>query len=307
MIDLQLAETSDTLFWVTLIAYAIAAVLLLHHLAFKGARTATVGTSVAWVGVVIHLGSIVTRGMAASRVPWGNMYEYSSVLAFLLVLMQLAYVDLRKGLRSLSGITLTVAILWLGVARATTYVPAQELQVSLNSIWLKIHVFAAITGSTMFALSAIYSTLYLIKARADRRIAGSTVGAAHIDVFDQLAADTAPPSPRAGFTAKLPAADRLDELAHRTVQFAFPVWTFAVMAGAIWAHVAWGRYWGWDPKETWALITWVVYAGYLHARATAGWKDRRAAVLNIAAFGVVLFTYYGVNLFISGLHSYKNG
>jgi cytochrome c-type biogenesis protein CcsB len=306
MIDQQLANTSDTLFWVTMIVYAVAAVVMLHHFAFKGSRSGTAGTVIAWAGVAVHLASIVTRGLAAGRVPWGNMFEYSSVLALLLVTTQLAYGDLRRGLRALTGITLVVALLWLGLARATTYVPARELQVSLNSVWLKIHVAAAIVGSTMFALSAIYSAMFLIKNRSERKLAGSTVGAAHIDVFERAPEDQQ--TPREGWLSqRLPAAKRLDELAHRTVQFAFPIWTFAVVAGAIWAHVAWGRYWGWDPKETWALITWIVYAGYLHARATAGWKDRKAAILNVAAFGVVLFTYYGVNLWIPGLHSYANG
>ena len=307
MIDQQLANTSDTLFWVTMVAYALAAAFLLHHFAFRGARTGTIGTVIGWGGAVVHLGSIVTRGLAAGRVPWGNMFEYSSVLALLLVVGQLSYGDLRKGLRSLSGIAFAVAILWLGVARATTYVPARELQVSLNSIWLKIHVLAAIMGSTMFALSAIYSALFLIKLRSDRRALGSTVGAAHIDVFDHAEVEASIPAKRTGFASRLPAAARLDDLAHRTVQFAFPIWTFAVIAGAIWAHQAWGRYWGWDPKETWALITWIVYAGYLHARATAGWRDKKAAILNVSAIGVVLFTYYGVNLWIPGLHSYANG
>jgi cytochrome c-type biogenesis protein CcsB len=306
MIDQQLASTSDTLFWVTLVVYALAATFLLHHLAFRGARIGVIGTAIGWTGVIVHLGSIVTRGLAAGRVPWGNMYEYSSVLALLLVVGQLTYGDLRKGMRSLSGIAFTVALLWLGLARATTYVPARELQVSLNSIWLKIHVIAAIVAWSMFALSAIYSTLFLVKLRQGRRTIGSTVGAAHIDVFDEQRTDLAAPIPP-GAGSRLPSAARLDELAHRTVQFAFPIWTFAVMAGAIWAHVAWGRYWGWDPKETWAFITWVVYAGYLHARATAGWRDRKAAILNVAAFGVVLFTYYGVNMLIDGLHSYKSG
>ena len=307
MIDQQLASTSDTLFWVTMVLYALGAGFLLHHFAFRGARAGTIGTVIAWSGAAVHLGSIVTRGLAAGRVPWGNMFEYSSVLALLLVVGQLAYGDLRKGLRAMSGIALGVALLWLALARATTYVPARELQVSLNSIWLKIHVFAAIAGTTMFLLSSIYSALFLVKLRSERRTLGSTVGAAHIDVFEEAGPETATPPERRGFASRLPAAARLDELAHRTVQFAFPIWTFAVIAGAIWAHQAWGRYWGWDPKETWAFITWVVYAGYLHARATAGWRDKKAAILNVAAIGVVLFTYYGVNLWIPGLHSYANG
>lgn len=308
MIDHQLASTADALFWAALVGYALSALLLLQHLAFRSGRIGTVGTGLTWLAAVVHLTAIVTRGLAAGRVPWGNMFEYSSVLALLLVVAQLIYGDLRKGMRQLTGIVLVFVLLWLGVARATTYVPVRELQVSLNSVWLKIHVFAAIVGTMLFAFSAITSALFLVKLRSERRLAGSTVGAAHVDVFEEARTDGEHAPRREGWLAsRLPASARLDELAHRTVQFAFPVWTFAVIAGAIWAHVAWGRYWAWDPKETWALITWIVYAGYLHARATAGWKTRRAAILNLAAFGVVLFTYYGVNLLIPGLHSYANG
>ncbi|MEU0732078.1 cytochrome c biogenesis protein CcsA, partial [Streptomyces lavendulocolor] len=103
---------------------------------------------------------------------------------------------------------------------------------------------------------------------------------------------------------RLPSADRLDTLSYRLNALVFPLWTFAVIAGAVWAEAAWGRYWGWDPKETWAFITWVAYAAYLHARVTAGWKGRRAAYLGLIAFATFVFNYYGVNIFITGLHSY---
>ena len=107
-----------------------------------------------------------------------------------------------------------------------------------------------------------------------------------------------------GLASRLPNADRLDSLAYRTIAFVFPVWTFAVIAGAIWAENAWGRYWGWDPKETWAFITWVAYAAYLHARATAGWKGRKAAYIALVAFGCFVFNFIGINILVSGLHSY---
>ena len=105
----------------------------------------------------------------------------------------------------------------------------------------------------------------------------------------------------------LPSAAALDRVAYRVIAFAFPIWTFAVIAGAIWAQDAWGRYWGWDPKETWSFVTWTIFAGYLHARSTAGWKGRRAAVIAVVGFVSLLITYYAVNLWIVGFHSYKNG
>lgn len=308
MIDYQLANTSDTLFWVALVGYSIAAALLFAHLAYRSRTPGTIGTLIAWASAVAHLGSVVSRGLAADRVPWGNMYEFSSLIALLIVVSQLAYADQRRGLRSMSGFAIALAILTMGLAR-TLYVPARELQVALGGIWLKVHVLAAIIGSTLFAVSFVYSMLFLIRKRAEDRLLGSSVGAAHVGFFESTSLDQAPVTPKTipGFAGKLPPSDRLDQLAHDTVKFAFPIWTFAVIAGAIWAHEAWSRYWAWDPKETWALITWIVYAGYLHARATNGWREKKAAILNGVAFAVVMFTYYGVNLWLPGLHSYANG
>ena len=173
----------------------------------------------------------------------------------------------------------------------------------------------AITGSSLLALGSIVTILYLIQDRAERRRAAvlaaqdppPILGAAiDVDVPPDFAPDadepaTASPGERRGV---LPTASALDRIAYRVYAFAFPIWTFAVIAGAIWAQEAWGRYWGWDPKETWSFITWVIFAGYLHARATSGWKGRRAAVIAMVGFVALLITYYAVNLWIVGLHSY---
>jgi cytochrome c-type biogenesis protein CcsB len=112
------------------------------------------------------------------------------------------------------------------------------------------------------------------------------------------------PSRPGGILERVPRAEALDTLAHRTMMFGFPIWTFAIIAGAIWADSAWGRYWGWDPKETWSFITWVGYAGYLHARATAGWRGKKAAIVSLIAFACLLFNFFGINYLVSGLHSY---
>jgi cytochrome c-type biogenesis protein CcsB len=134
-------------------------------------------------------------------------------------------------------------------------------------------------------------------------------GAADVDAPHDLVADPEDlgPPPGARRTGILPSAALLDRIAYRAIAFAFPIWTFAVIAGAIWAQEAWGRYWGWDPKETWSFVTWTIFAGYLHARSTAGWKGRRAAVIALVGFVSLLITYYAVNLWIVGLHSYKLG
>ncbi len=315
MVDATLAQTSDTLFWVALATYAVAMMLFFASLAYRGARTGSIATGIAWAGVLTHTASVVFRGLAAERVPWGNMFEYSSMIGLLVVLTYLLVIDRRLGLRGVGGFALGAGVLALASARLL-YAPAGPLVPALDSWWLRIHVFAAIIGSALFGLSFIFAVLQLFKQRAERRagpaFGGSTVGAAYVGTgvrnetpVEDLAIEDDDAQPRArGIMGRLPSAARLDTLAYRTVQFAFPIWTFAVIAGAIWAHEAWGRYWGWDPKETWAFVTWVVYAGYLHARATAGWRGTRAAVVNIIGFGVVLFTYFGVNLLLSGLHAY---
>jgi cytochrome c-type biogenesis protein CcsB len=290
MADRALSSLSDTLFWVTLVVYAVAMVAFFASLAYRSRRTGSVATLVMWAGALAHAAAVTTRGLAVRRVPWGNMYEYSLVLGLLLAITYLLVLDRRLGLRSIGGFVCGAGVLALVSARFV-YAPAGPLVPALNSPWLKIHVFAAIGASTLYGISFIFTALYLVKARAERvEFAGSTVGAAYVE--------------GSGERARLPSAGAFDSLAHRTIQLAFPLWTFAVIAGAIWAHEAWGRYWAWDPKEVWAFVTWAVYAGYLHARATAGWRGTRAAIISCAGFACVVFNYYAVNLWIAGLHSY---
>ena len=311
MVDPSLARLSDQLFWVALSVYAVAMVLYFGALAYRGRRLATTASIVAWAGWLAHAASLATRGLAVGRVPWGNMFEYSSTLGLVLVLAYLLVFERRLGLRQIGGFALGAGVIALASARFL-YAPAGPLLPALNSYWLRIHVIAAIVGSALFGVSFIFTMLYLIRARADRRAGLSTVGAAHVDTFEPgMPSDLDAEEPLVhakqprGIASRLPPAETLDQLAYRTIQFAFPVWTFAVIAGAIWAHEAWSRYWGWDPKETWAFVTWVVYAGYLHARSTAGWRGTRASVINCVGFGCVLFTYFAVNLWIAdSLHSY---
>jgi cytochrome c-type biogenesis protein CcsB len=263
--------------------------------------------------------SIVTRGVAAHRVPWGNMYEYSSLLSFLVVLGCLAIVEGIYKVRNLTGFGLMFSVLTMAVALADHfYVPPGPLVPALNSYWIKIHVVAAITGSSLFALGGgVLTSLYLFKARKEQEEAKSLaekvpppIMGGSIDLSDPPyyaggADDAVGRTDEPGKRRLLPASAVLDRMAYRTIAFAFPIWTFAIIAGAIWAQSAWGRYWGWDPKETWSFITWTIYAGYLHARATAGWKGKPAAILALVGFVSLLITYYAVNLWIAGLHSYK--
>jgi cytochrome c-type biogenesis protein CcsB len=247
------------------------------------------------------------------------MYEYSSMIALLLVIGYLLIVDAKFKLRELGPFVMAIALVTLGFGRKL-YAPAGPLVPALNSWWLKVHVIAAITASSTFSIGFIFTLMYLLKDRVERKAAsvfgGSTVGAAYagstVGDKETFPVDYASSDPEAtrregevrGFWARLPSAEKFDTLAFRTHAIAFPIWTFAVIAGAVWASKAWGRYWGWDPKETWAFITWTIYAGYLHARATAGWRGRKAAWVAAAGFVSLWITYYVVNLWIVGLHSY---
>ncbi len=203
------------------------------------------------------------------------MYEFSTVVAFIVVTAFLVLLARQKA-RWLGVFVLVPVVLYLGLAGTVLYVKAGPLVPALNSYWLKIHVVAAMTATGMFFVSGIVAVVYLVKLRR----------------------------PAGPLLSRLPDTAALDRLTYGLVAFAFPIWTFAIMAGAIWAEAAWGRYWGWDPKETWSFITWVIYAAYLHSRATAGWKGKRAAYFAVAAFAALIINYYVVNTFIVGLHSY---
>ena len=245
-------------------------------------RTAFVLTC---VGLLVHIAAIVTRGLAEDRVPWGNMYEFISAITCAAVLiLTLAAVRFRAYYMGL--FVLLPVVIALVVDVVVVYTPAGEVAPALQSYWIAIHVTAMIIAIGMYIFGAVTTVLYLLAARHERRVAAGQESAG------------------VGIMAQLPSAAKLDQLAYRAILFAFPAWTFAVIAGAIWADHAWGRYWGWDPKETWSFITWLVYAAFLHARATAGWRGKRAAYIQLFGFVCLMFNLVGVNIWISGLHSY---
>ena len=244
----------------------------------RGRRAGNIAMALTWLGFGMLVVALVARGVWAGRAPWGNMYEFSlsSAAAALGIFLVLS---LSRDVRWFGVFLIPAVLLTLGLAITVLYTEAAQLVPALDSVWLVIHVSAAVVCGGAFVVAGLLSGLYLLRDRSDRR--GG-----------------------AGWAARLPAAQRLDTLAYRTVAFTMPLWTFAIVAGAIWAEAAWGRYWGWDPKETWALITWLVFAGYLHARATAGWRGRRAAWLAVIGTVTFIFNYFAVNLLFSGLHSY---
>ena len=248
-----------------------------------GRRSANIGMSLTWVSTALLLAGVVTRGLSAGRVPWGNMYEFSLTAALVASVIFLI-LSLRNDVRWLGIFVTGAVLLTLGLAVTVLYTESAQLVPALKSWWLIIHVSAAIICAGGFVLIAAFATAYLVRERGERKADGG--------------------APAGWLAARLPAAATLDRWTYRAVAFTFPLWTFAVIAGAIWAENAWGRYWGWDPKETWAFITWVVYAGYLHARATTGWKGRTTAIIALVGFATFLFNYFGVNMLIPGLHSY---
>jgi cytochrome c-type biogenesis protein CcsB len=315
---LQWARLSDRLFDAAAVTYILAMVGYAVFLGIRNDRVWLVARTVTVLGVAMHVVSIVARAMAAGRVPWGNMWEYSSLLALLVVVGYLVIVEGVYKIRTLGAFALMFAAATMGFARlGGLYVAPGPLVPALNSYWLKIHVFAAIVGSSLFALGGgVLTILYLVKHAAEQREARA-LGAEPAPPIMGGSQDLADPphfvagaddpvgetSPRR--RGILPPSAVLDRMAYRTIAIGFPIWTFAVIAGALWAQEAWGRYWGWDPKETWAFITWVIFAGYLHARATSGWKGTKAAAVALVGFASLLVTYYAVNLFIASLHSYS--
>jgi cytochrome c-type biogenesis protein CcsB len=238
-----------------------------------------IGVALTVIGFVLSIVGVLTRGLAAQRAPWGNMFEFTITAMFFVVGVYLILVW-RAGLRWL-GLPITMlAAVGNGLAVTVFYVAVAPLVPALHSVWFLIHIVAAAISGAAFNIGGLMSIFYLIKKRAEER---GTVR---------------------GYLARLPDLRKIDLIAYRCNAFAFPLWTFTVVAGAIWAEYAWGRYWGWDPKETWALVTWVIYACYLHARSTAGWRGTRAAVIAIIGLASFWFNFVGVNLLVSGLHSY---
>jgi cytochrome c-type biogenesis protein CcsB len=309
------ARVSTDAFTVAFLSYLAAMLAAFHHLAFRRRTVWAVSVALVGAGAAAHLVSVVARGVAAGRVPLGNMYEYSLVLSLLVIVAYLVVVEGFARVRTLGGFVLAFVVLTMAVAALFLHVGPQPLVPALNSYWRQVHVGSMVVSSSLLALGGIVTILYLFKERAERRagaalrpIAGGAVDLdglpPGVETDGEAGADGAEAPGPGSRRGVLPSAAVLDLLAYRTIAFGFPIWTFGVITGAIWAERAWGRYWGWDPKETWSFVTWVIFAGYLHARATSGWTGRRAAVIALVGFVSLLITYYAVNLWIVGLHSY---
>jgi len=304
----SLAGLSDTLFTLTILVYSVATLAFAAELAFShrasakalvapdgsvvsdqgassSSRIGQVAIAVALLGTALLGAVLLLRGLAAERIPLGNMFELATAVAFVGVVGFLFLALRTPRLRTVGLFVMLPVTLGLVLVGLFLYTESGPLVAALRSRWLVVHVTTVSIGFGAFLTSGIISVLFLVRSRFEE--AGSAVR---------------------GMTSRigqwLPNSETLDRAAHRMVVFGFPIFTFAVIAGAVWAESAWGRFWGWDPKETWAFIAWIVYAAYLHARATAGWRGGAAAWINVAGLVVMFFNLLYVNLVTSGLHSY---
>ncbi len=246
----------------------------------RTAMAGRLGVLLTVIAVGVQAVALLGRGMAAdpNRVPWGNMYEFTLAGTFFVALLYLLFLR-RFGLEWMGPLVVFFVLTMMMLAVIWLYEPVAPLTEALYSYWLVIHVVSAVIATGAFTLGGICSVLYLLKERS---------------------------TAERGYLARVPDLLSLDRISYRMHAFGFPVWTFAVLiTGPIWAHQAWSSYWNWDPKEVWAFITWVVYAAYLHARATAGWKGRNAAIVALVGLATLWFNFIGINFFSSSSqHSY---
>ncbi len=248
-------------------------------------RSLGIAVALTWLGAALQLGAVVTRGASVTRVPWANMYEFSLTGSFVVAAVYLGLTRWRPTLRPFGVFAVGPVLLSLGLGMTVLYTQAAQLVPALQSPFLIIHVSIAFTSCALFTVAFSVQLLQLFQSRREQILAAK--GRA-----------------RGVFLELLPGAAELERLGYRIVAISFPLWTFTLVAGAIWAEKAWGTYWGWDPKEVWTFVVWTIYAAYLHARATRGWDGRRATYIALLGFAAVIVNFSVVNVFFTGQHSY---
>jgi cytochrome c-type biogenesis protein CcsB len=274
--------------------------------AVKGSKLPRIAMALTVLAFVVQLAATLMRGFAASRVPWANMYEFAMTGTLIIVAVFLV-VNIKWNLRFLGSFITGFATLFLGLASTRYYVEVVPLPPALQSYWLVIHVFVATLGTGFFALGFALSLSQLLQHKRETANAAALLATASAAPTTGTSAPAPKPARRSRleFLKRLPDSIQLENYSYRLIIIGFIFWTFTLIAGAIWAEKAWGRYWGWDTKEVWTFIIWVLYAGYLHAMATRGWNGKRAAWLGLVAFLSVIFNFTIVNLFFKGLHVYS--
>lgn len=282
---LQNLETS--MFYFTLMAYVLSMLFYWAWMASKSEMVGKFATSLTVIGLIGNTAALVLRMIIAKRAPLANGYEFILTFTWGIVAVYL-FAEFRYRLRTLGSFVMPIPFLllmFIVMAMGPEERVAQGIMPALKSHWLEFHVLTAMLSYGAFAISFGLGIMYLLRAGKEEK---GTLQAESI-------------------IARFPTLDSLDETAYKVVGFAFPMLTLCIISGAIWANYAWGTYWSWDPKETWSLITWIIYAGYLHARLMYGWRGKRAAWMAVIGFAAVLFTFFGVNYFLAGLHSYARG
>ncbi|MCQ9368241.1 c-type cytochrome biogenesis protein CcsB [Brevibacterium sp. 50QC2O2] len=295
-------------------------------------KLAALGTNMFVIGLLLHIASIVTRCLSVMRVPWGNMMEYlmvATAIAGIVYLVVMKWRDVRYLGTFVSG----AIMMGLGLCITVFYTPAAQLVPALQSYWIYIHVPIAILSTALLSISAALAVFQMLKAFVETRhaaVESAKKKAAKAEARAQkvAAAEGGESAPVASSQAKraqresasvkgvpgwlrwldkdrIPSSKSIEQVSYRIAAVGFITWTFTLIAGAIWAEVAWGRYWGWDSKEIWTFVVWVVYAAYLHSRATRGWSANKVAVLNLVGFLCIVFNFTIVNTYFNGLHSYS--
>lgn len=266
----------STMFLITFIVYIAAAFFYFTFLFSKKENWAKIGFQFALVGLVIHTAALLWRTVESGHAPFTNMYESLSFMAWASILAYIIIEGMFKIKKA--GPYFMLIVIGLMALASSPLMPSEAapLMPALQSYWLWLHVSVTLIGEAFFAVAFVTSIMYLIADSKEKK--GVKTGLS---------------------------AEKLDSISYRCVAIGFPLFTLGgLVFGMVWAYKAWGSYWSWDPKEVWSLITWFVFALYLHTRLVMGWKGRRSAVIAILGFLAALFTYFGVNYLLAGLHSY---
>lgn len=279
--------TSSLFFNVTTFAYMVSMIAFFAFLASKSKTIGFAGSVLAYGGLAIHTAAIALRwkesyDLGVGHAPLSNLYESVVFFSWTIILI-FCFIDLKYKYRVIGAFVVPFALLGMAWAQLGLNTGIEPLVPALQSNWLLYHVVTCFLGYAAFAVACGISIMYLIKAAHEEGASTASAG---------------------GIMAMFPPIRVLDDLNYRAIMIGFPLLTLGIITGAAWANYAWGTYWSWDPKETWSLIVWFVYAAFLHARFTRGWVGKRAAWLSIIGFAATIFCYLGVNLFLSGLHSY---
>ena len=268
-------QVENTLFTIVMLAYFAAMLLYFAFIAVKKDALAKVAVGLQALGFVLHTAALVCRGIGAGRLPLTNQYEFATAFSWGLSLVSLIFV-IKFKFPVLGAFAAPVTFLVIGYAAMQSR-EVRELMPSLRSNWLGFHVSTAIIAYGAFGVCFVLSIIFLLRDRMKQ----------------------------SGFLAQhIPDKEKLDLISYRSASLGLLFLTFTIITGAIWAERAWGSYWSWDPKETWSLVTWLIYAAYLHLRLRRGWQGRAAAIFAVVGFVCVIFTYIGVNTLLPGVHSY---